>query len=680
MLSLIVALFPPRRHLASRSAAVVMVITMVGVALTIGWSLRARSVPGAGSEQLDVWLDGLLSILPLGVAGAVLIDRRPDLPFGWLLALAAIAQVITVALTAPAMVAIQEGSQAALPRWGLVINLWFLPEMVKGQVNLRFPSGRLQSRRARVLEVAIIGSTVLGFLGGLFGSMNLTRDAESGAAPVLPAGLEHPLTAGTTVGTIADALIVFVPLTVLLGLVAGLGVLVRWRRAQGVERQQLTWRAVGVVIGIVFFPIAVTGGADYLTRLDVPFFVVTLVVPVLRYRLWSIDTVVRRSVAYAGVIAVLVGVYAAVVAAVAALISERVGAMVAAVAIALAFVPLRDRARRLVDRLFYGDRTDPYRALSALGRRLERVRPTEVAPTLVETVAQSLRLPYAAIERPDHSLMAAYGVAGTSVEHWPLTFEDITVGFLAASPRSGEETFDGRDRDLLTDVARHAGAAVHAAALTNDLLVSRQRLITAREEERRRLRRDLHDGLGPVLTAVGLNIDAARAQLGPAPATADDLLERAREATTQAIDDLRRVVYGLRPPALDDLGLLGALRAQIDRLAPTSDLRVHLDVGDVPSLPAAVEVAVYRTAVEGLHNAVRHGGARHCEVRLHKVGRDLVLEVCDDGTSAGPWVPGVGLTAMRERAEDLGGTFTGGPRVPGGGSITSRFPLLEVAS
>ena len=545
--------------------------------------------------------------------------------------------------------------------------------MVKGLVNLRFPSGRLQTRRARLLEIAIIGGTVLGFLGGLFGSTNLTRDAGSTGASTLPPGLKHPLTAGTTLGKIADRLMISIPVTVLLGLVAGVGVLVRWRRAQGVERQQLTWRAVGVMVGIAFFPLAVTGRADYLTLLDLPFFVVTLVLPVLRYRLWSIDTVIRRSVAYAGVLAALVGIYGVVVAAGSALASERIGAMVAAVAIAFAFAPLRDRALRLVDRLFYGDRTDPYRALSDLGRRLESVGPTDVVPTIVETVTQSLRLPYAAVERPDHTLMVAHGDAGTMVERWPLVFEGTSVGYLSASPRSGEDTFDRRDRDLLADVARHVGVAVHAAALTDDLLASRQRLVTARAEERRRLRRDLHDGLGPVLTAVGLNIDAARSQLDSAPAKADGLLAVARDATAQAIDDLRRVVYGLRPPALDDLGLLGALRAQIDRLPPTSALRVHLQVGRLPALPAAVEVAVYRSAVEGLHNAVRH----RCDVRLHVVGCDLLLEVSDDGKSVGPWIPGVGLTAMRERAEELGGTFASGPRTPVGGAITSRFPLVE---
>ena len=308
--------------------------------LSVVWSVRARELPAADPQLLDLWKDGLTSILPLGVAGAVLIDRRPDLPFGWLLGIGAVGQALVVALHAPALLAVEHGNTSALPRWGLATSgLWFVPEMVKGLVNLRFPSGGLQSRRARALEVAILTGTVLVVLGSLFGATSLNPELDARAARVVP-HLEHPLTGGTVVGKIGDALVGFAPIVAFLGVLAGLGVLVRWRRAVGVERQQLRWRAAGVVMAIALFPVSVAGSVNFLNRLDVPFFVVTLAIPVLRYRLWSIDTIVRRSVAYAGVIAVLVGAYAAVVAAGSALMSERIGAMVAAVAIAVAFAPL----------------------------------------------------------------------------------------------------------------------------------------------------------------------------------------------------------------------------------------------------------------------------------------------------------------------------------------------------
>lgn len=261
------------------------------------------------------------------------------------------------------------------------------------------------------------------------------------------------------------------------------------------------------------------------------------------------------------------------------------------------------------------------------------------------------------------------------------------MGALVASPRRGEATFDARDREVLRDIARQAGPAVRAEALTVDLLESRQRLVSAREEERRRLRRDLHDGLGPMLTGLGLNLDAARAAVAAAGrqapadavhlAAASTFLAAAKEASSQVIADLRGMVYGLRPPALDDLGLLGAVQVHAKRLGIVD---LHVDAPDLPDLPAAVEVAVFRTAVEAISNAVRHGRARRCTVRLAaSPGRELVLAVTDDGGSSEAWRPGVGLTAMRERAEELGGSLTAGP-TPEGGRVLACYPWSGVGA
>jgi signal transduction histidine kinase len=358
---------------------------------------------------------------------------------------------------------------------------------------------------------------------------------------------------------------------------------------------------------------------------------------------------------------------------------------VAAVAVAIAFAPLRARAHRLVDRLFYGQRSDPYATLHDLGRRLSATAPGEVLSGVVDVVSSTLRLPYVAIERAhDGSVLASTGVPGASVDRWPLTYEGRIDAHLVASPRRGEDAFDERDRQLLDDVARHAGAPVHAEALTADLLASRQHLVSTREEERRRLRRELHDGLGPVLTSIGLNIDAARTRLASGGDGADALLTDAKHATSQAIGDLRVVVHGLRPPALDDLGLLGALRTQTDRLASSAGLHVELDVDAcaIASLPAAVEVVVYRTVIEAVTNTARHAGATTCTVRIRTTAtRVLRVEITDDGPSNGahPWTPGVGLTAMRERAEELGGSFRAGPTEPCGARVVVDIPLATVA-
>jgi len=256
----------------------------------------------------------------------------------------------------------------------------------------------------------------------------------------------------------------------------------------------------------------------------------------------------------------------------------------------------------------------------------------------------------------------------------------VSVGTLVAWPRSGEDAFDPRDLAVLAEIARQSGAAVHAEALTADLLYSRQRLVSAREEERRRLRRDLHDGLGPLLTGIGLNIDAARARAGHADvagAGADlgPLLGRAKEATTQAIADLRGIVNGLRPSSLDDLGLAGAIAAHIQRLTEGTDVHISFEADLPPDLPAAVEVAMFRIAIEAINNVVRHSGARTCQVRLGAgTGGQLVVEVRDDGADTRPWKAGVGMLAMRERSAEVGAALTAGPTAEGG-RVHACFPL-----
>jgi len=411
-------------------------------------------------------------------------------------------------------------------------------------------------------------------------------------------------------------------------------------------------------------------------------FTSTLVIPIVRYRLWAIDTIIRRSAAYLLVTVLVAGVFAALAASIAALQGERVGLVVAAAITALVFGPALRRSQDLVDELFYGHRSDPYGALSELSQRLDAVAgPGAILNTVVSAVADSLRLPYVAIERPgDGSVLAQHGnrqPTDAELGRWPLVSQGTLVGTLVAAPRRGESMLDARDRAVLADLARQAGAAVHAEALTADLVASHQRLVEAREEERRRLRRDLHDGLGPLLTSVGLNLDAMRTQLTVGNGDPLVLLARAKDACNQAIADLRTVVYSLRPPALDDLGLVGAITAQVRRLGDGSTIDIDVESHGLPALPAAVEVALFRIAVEGVTNVVRHAEeARACRVRLGAVDGSAVVEVVDDGASDLPWTPGVGTVTMRERVSELGGTLEIGPTGEGG-RLWASFPLSE---
>lgn len=660
----------PKRD-GSRWAAATLTAVLVGVMFLLFWVTSGRPLPEPDPGS-PVWVEQLVTMITYGVAGALLIDRRPDLPFGWLLAGAAVLVVVQVLILPPAYAAVLHGDRSILARWGLTVSAFgFAPIAIQGLINIRFPSGRPASRWGAVLEKLIILCTALVLVGGLLGSTGM-QDVAGG-----PTGLSHPLTGGTAAGRIADATIFLAPVVVLLGLIAGIGVVVRFFRAEGIVRQQLKWRAVGVIVALALFPLAVTERLPaFDSTLDAVVFVLTLVVPVLRYRLWSIDTILRRSLVYGSITASLIIGFAIVSALGALVVSRQVAAPIAAVVVALSFVPLRDRTQRLVDRLFYGGRQDPYRTLRDLGQRLNTVPGGDALGSFGHAVASALRLPYVAIERPDGTPVASYGTPAQPLARWPLAYEGQVEGFLTASARRGEDDLDDRDRSLLADIAGQLGLAMHTRTLTTELLRSRQRLVAAREEERRRLRRELHDGLGPVLTAIGLNLDAARARLVTDAPAAHHHLGEAKDATTHALADLRKVVHGLRPPTLDDLGLTGALRSQADRLTAGSQLQVTVDTGDLPDLPAAVEVAAYRTAVEAITNAVRHSNGRHCCVRVTASAHELVLEVCDDGTSTGPWLPGVGVTAMRERASELGGRVHAGPG-PGGGTVTAHFPLPD---
>ena len=409
-------------------------------------------------------------------------------------------------------------------------------------------------------------------------------------------------------------------------------------------------------------------------------------VAILRHRLFDIDLVFNRALVWGALTALTMGLYVLIVGALSALF--RAGAsplafFLATGVVAVLFQPVRQRLQRAVNRLMYGDRDDPYAALSRLGRRLGgALAPDAVAPAIVESIAVALKLPYVALtvgsnnfSRSGHGATEAVTTNNQSrpLAAWgtppaypslrlPLTHQGQTVGELILAPRSANEPFSAMDRRLLDDLTKQAGVALYAAQqtwqaqrLAEDLQSARARLVTTREEERRRLRRELHDGLGPVLASLTLKVDAARDELAYDAAAAAEMLAGLKRDLQAAVEDVRRLAYDLRPPALDDLGLAASLcllaeRYQSSSLAITCDLPA-----DLPPLPAAIEVAIYRITGEALTNVVRHAGARTCTVRLAVTDR-VELTINDDGRGLpADAAAGVGLLSMRERAAELGG-------------------------
>lgn len=256
----------------------------------------------------------------------------------------------------------------------------------------------------------------------------------------------------------------------------------------------------------------------------------------------------------------------------------------------------------------------------------------------------------------------------------PLRYQTETVGRLVVSPRSPGEGFNEREQRLLADIAAQTGPMADAVRLTAALQRSREKLVLTREEERRRIRRDLHDGLGPVLAGQSLKLSAARHLLSKNPDETGKLLDEVIQQNEATVGEVRRLVYELRPPVLDDLGLVGAIEQEGRYLMGKVQLSIQTIPDPLPDLPAAVEVAVFRIVMEALTNVGRHANANRCQVSL-KVAEALLIEIVDDGDGySADKKPGVGVISMRERTAELGGEFSIAAKKDGGTRIKVKLP------
>jgi two-component system NarL family sensor kinase len=459
-------------------------------------------------------------------------------------------------------------------------------------------------------------------------------------------------------------------------------------------RQQVRWVAWGSGMALTlvtagwFLPEMLTGGPilpwSILGLSGLPF-PIALGIAVLRHRLFDIDVVINRTLVYGGLTATVIAVYVGTAAFIGSFIPREgslATSLLATGAAALAALPIRDRLQRAVNRLMYGDRDEPYRAITRLGERLSASLTTEeILPTVVATVASALRLPYVAIELGSGDVTAIAAATGEpgdrELMRMPLVDQGEQIGELIVSPRAPGEAFSRADQQLLTGLAHQAGRAGRSVRLIAEVERSRRQLVAGREEERRRLRRDLHDGLGPAVAGARLKVEAARSLAAGRPEAAASLLDELDADLAGLLGEVRRISRGLRPPALDELGLMPALRAQASNLTGDGglDLRVEGPV-ELPPLPAAIEAAAYWITLEALTNVSRHSAATRCRVRV-RLGAGLEVEVEDDGIGIRPETPsGVGLTGMRERAAEVGGTVQVEPRADASGTrVFARLPL-----
>ena len=611
------------------------------------------------------------------VTGALIVSRHPKHPVGWLLCAGLFTPAIDMFAAGYAAydTYVFSGSLPGVNLALIWIKLAYLAPLgliAFTLIILLFPDGRFLSHGWRLVAWSAVGALLV-FLP--------LQAVEPGPADpfFLPTRI-NPLGVSAFLWALLKPLMwITYSILVLCYGAAFISLIIRLRNSSGDVRQQIKWLIFPVglygiflllfLIGIAKADEAIIGISIAIGQLAATGMVISIAFAIFKYRLYDIDSIINRTVVYGALTVIVVTSYILIVGAVGTFMQAQDNLLISLLAtglIAVLFQPVRERLQRGVNRLIYGERDDPIEALSRLGKQMEVALPSDqVLPALVKIIAQTLKLPYVGITqrgRPDIS----FGQETENSMSFPFTFQEEITGVLLASPRSPSESFSSAEMQLLQNLARQAGVVVRNAQLTADLQRSRQNLVSAREEERHRLRRDLHDGIGPTMAGLTLKLDAARDLVSSNLKSGNkeelreaiQLLSELKVQTQETVQNIRHIVHTLRPPSLDVLGLIPALRAHFGQVATPRSLNIQMTTApeSFPPLSAAVEVAMYRIILEAVTNVINHAQAQNCEISLNLENGNLKMNIRDDGIG----LPqerkhGIGLDSMRERAEELGG-------------------------
>lgn len=482
---------------------------------------------------------------------------------------------------------------------------------------------------------------------------------------------------------VADVLgVIGLLLSVLLFFGAVFAVRARLRRSSGDVRLQLlwlVWGSLGVPLALMLAWVGHFALDDNAWVVDLALFLagaalpLTIGIAILRHQLFDIQLVLSRTLTYGVLLILMIAGYVLILVGAQHLLEDSfVGGVLAVAVVAVLVQPAYSTIRRTIERWVYGYRADPALALRRLGANLESDDPLQVIDTITASVRDALKVDRVWVAGPGAVVPEDPRWTHVSLDHRGELIGDLVVEVPAGRRLSPADTA------LLHDLARYASVIVRAAQLTTELLASRSRIVAAREEERKRLRRELHDGVGPSLAAILLKLEAVLSREDVV--ARNTLLSEIRDETKAAIAEVRRAVDELRPAAVDELGLTGAMRQRAAAL--TSDLLVFQVHGPdtAPDIPAAVEVAAFRIASEAMTNVAKHSGASRCTVEL-EFDRMLKLTVSDNGQGAGrARGTGVGWTSMTERAAEVGGSCTISDGAEGGLVVCAVLPMREDAA
>jgi signal transduction histidine kinase len=638
----------------------------------VGWTLVLSSF---AAVAFAVWV-GLPST-PRGVVGSmivagsgvtwattggVLVSLRPRNVLSWLIIVIGASLTWSVGLMAYSALGREVAWPATLAAATIAEVAWLLGHLLPGTVLVAFyPDGKLPSAWWRLPVVAVwAGLILLGILSATQGPDGLLGRV---VLIVLPAA-----TFAIWVGTI-----------------------VRIARARPPQRQQLAWLACVVIVGgLILALMDVLGvsaswatGEGNLPRAQAIYTLIaglTLVltpvavaIGVLRYRLLGIETVLRRGLVYGSLTVLVFGTYLGV-----SVVLDRVmeggpvPGLVGAAVVAVVLAPAREWLQRAADRFVYGDRADPFRAVSRMAQRVASASELNLLPEALTAVCEAVRAPAAAVVVPNRKVIAEIGVQlARPVTVVPLPFGGGVIGELQIGGPREDECYTDAERRILSALAPQLAVVVRALELSAALKAERDRVVSAARGERDRLRRDLHDGLGPSLTGMGLGLQAlADTLVGPPQAAV--LLDRIRAEVVTAVAEVRRIIDDLRPAMLDTADLTDAIRRHAETVSTA--LPVAIEAAPLPVVPPAVETAAYRIATEALTNVARHANARHARLELTTTKNSLQIIISDDGCGIDRPDEGVGLDSMRRRAEALGGRLDVTSSAAGT-TITALLPL-----
>jgi signal transduction histidine kinase len=675
---------PPPRWTLLVLPVVLPALIAVLLALTVALDVSSPATgPGVELAPGRGWPYALLGLV-LGALATVILLYDVRQRFGWVLAWFGLFWVLDGLSQAYVRYAVRDEVALAgstLAAWFLNRFGAFLPATV-AVLLLIFPTGRFLAGRWGGVGRVVLGAMLLAALAVIVSPATQRVSAAS-----TPPGFDLDAATLPIPTSYVEALAPIAGVVTVLGvLLSMVSVVVRYRRSEGLERDRMRWLlwavvAMAVILALTFaFEVTQLRDAVILVVAALP--AVAMTVAIVSPRVVPVEDLVGRTLVYGLLSLILVLVDLAVLAGLTELLGDsldqRQVVLTVLVLTAALYAPLRLRLSLLVRRLMLGDRANPYDAVSGLASTLETAdEGTEQLAAVARAVASAFGVGYVSVEverSGGERLVAAYGERPAETRTLPITYRDTEVGRLVLPARGLRSRLSRRDEQLLGDLVRQAAAAARSSRMAEELQVSRERLVVAREEERRRIRRDLHDGLGPALSGVVFRIESARLLVERDPEAAQGHLAATTDQVKDVVADVRRLVHDLRPPALDDRGLVGAIGQLGESLSLS--LRIETDGLDDGVLPAAAEVAAYRIAAEALTNVARHAGANEVLVRIEAVGNELALEVTDDGRGIDVEAQaGVGLLSLRERAAELGGvTEVACP--PGGGTVVrARLPI-----